>query len=36
VDSRDGEHDQINCGPGKDSAAVDRLDTVRNCEKMKR
>jgi RTX calcium-binding nonapeptide repeat (4 copies) len=33
IDARDGEADQVDCGPGDDRAVVDALDTVAtNCE----
>lgn len=30
----DGEKDVIDCGPGNDSAVVDSIDVVKNCEKV--
>jgi dipeptidyl aminopeptidase/acylaminoacyl peptidase len=32
IEARDGFRDLIDCGPGNDTAVVDRLDVVRNCE----
>jgi uncharacterized repeat protein (TIGR01451 family) len=32
ITTRDGEHDTISCGPGTDTAIIDRLDTVTGCE----
>ena len=34
IDARDGEADQVDCGVGNDTAIVDALDTVANCEKV--
>jgi hypothetical protein len=34
IDARDGEADQVDCGVGTDTAIVDALDTVANCEKV--
>jgi hypothetical protein len=34
VDARDGEADQVDCGIGEDTATVDKIDTVVNCEKV--
>ena len=34
IDARDGEADQVDCGTGNDTAIVDALDTVANCEKV--
>jgi hypothetical protein len=31
-----GTPDMIDCGSGRDSATVDRVDTVRNCERVSR
>jgi Ca2+-binding RTX toxin-like protein len=36
VEARDGFRDVIDCGPGYDRAEVDRLDVVRNCERVLR
>ena len=36
LDARDGEHDIVRCGPGKDRATVDRADSVRSCERVAR
>ncbi len=37
IDARDGEADQVDCGPGEDTAKVDGADTVAsNCEKVER
>jgi dienelactone hydrolase len=36
VKARDGEADTINCGSGKDKATIDKVDTVKSCEKVKR
>jgi hypothetical protein len=33
---RDGSHDVLDCGPGRDLAIVDRHDRVRHCEKVRR
>jgi hypothetical protein len=32
VEARDGEKDSIDCGPGTDTAVVDAVDVVANCE----
>jgi hypothetical protein len=32
IEARDGFRDVIDCGPGNDTAEIDRLDVVRNCE----
>jgi RTX calcium-binding nonapeptide repeat (4 copies) len=34
VNARDGEADSIDCGVGEDTAVVDAVDTVSNCEKV--
>jgi Ca2+-binding RTX toxin-like protein len=34
--ARDGEADQVDCGPGTDKAVVDAADTVANCETVER
>lgn len=34
--SRDGERDSVDCGRGRDRAFVDRHDTVRGCESVRR
>jgi hypothetical protein len=34
VNARDGEADSIDCGVGEDTAIVDAIDTVANCEKV--
>jgi Ca2+-binding RTX toxin-like protein len=36
VDVRDGERDVVDCGPGIDTARVDRFDVLRHCERVKR
>jgi RTX calcium-binding nonapeptide repeat (4 copies) len=36
IDARDGDADQVDCGPGTDKATVDALDTVANCETVDR
>jgi hypothetical protein len=37
IDARDGEADQVDCGPGQDTARVDAVDTVAaNCESVDR
>jgi RTX calcium-binding nonapeptide repeat (4 copies) len=37
IDARDGEADQVDCGPGEDTATVDAVDTVAaNCEQIDR
>ena len=36
VHARNGHRDTIDCGGGKDTAAVDRVDAVRNCEVVRR
>jgi Ca2+-binding RTX toxin-like protein len=37
INARNGKRETIDCGPGKkDSATVDKADTVRGCEKVKR
>ena len=35
IRARDGAADKIDCGPGNDTAIVDRLDRTRNCEHVK-
>ena len=32
IQSRDGQRDVIDCGPGHDTAIVDRIDRTRHCE----
>jgi len=32
----DGRRDRVDCGPGRDTALVDRIDRVRNCERVRR
>jgi Ca2+-binding RTX toxin-like protein len=34
--ARDGEEDQVDCGPGRDRARVDQFDDVSNCERTRR
>jgi RTX calcium-binding nonapeptide repeat (4 copies) len=34
IDARDGEADQVDCGIGEDTATVDKVDTVVNCENV--
>jgi Ca2+-binding RTX toxin-like protein len=34
IDSRDGRVDEVDCGPGLDSAAIDPEDTVTGCERV--
>ncbi len=36
INSRDGERDVVNCGGGRDAAAVDRRDEVKGCERAVR
>jgi hypothetical protein len=36
VSARDGVRDVIDCGPGRDSARIDRRDRVRGCEQVSR
>jgi Ca2+-binding RTX toxin-like protein len=37
IDARDGKHDRVDCGAGRDTAFVDPGDTVnRNCELVHR
>jgi len=36
IEARDGYRDVIDCGPGNDTAEVDRRDLVRNCEHVLR
>ncbi len=36
ISARDRVRDRIDCGPGRDSARVDRRDRVRNCESVSR
>ena len=36
VRARDGKRETVDCGLGKDSATVDRIDVVRGCEKVSR
>jgi hypothetical protein len=37
IDARDGEADQVDCGPGEDTARADAVDTVAaNCERVER
>lgn len=35
IRTRDGFPDQVDCGPGKDIARVDPLDTVKGCERVR-
>jgi hypothetical protein len=35
IDARDGEADQVDCGVGEDTATVDALDVVANCETVR-
>jgi Ca2+-binding RTX toxin-like protein len=32
IDTRDGQRDRVNCGPGRDTFTADKIDAVRNCE----
>jgi hypothetical protein len=34
--ARDNQRDVVDCGPGRDTAYVDRLDRVSGCERVKR
>jgi hypothetical protein len=34
IDARDGEADMVDCGIGNDTATVDKIDTVVNCENV--
>jgi Fibronectin type III domain/RTX calcium-binding nonapeptide repeat (4 copies)/Domain of unknown function DUF11 len=36
LEARDHARDVVNCGPGKDTAVVDRVDVVRGCELVRR
>ena len=36
IDAADGEADQVDCGVGEDTAKVDAIDTVVNCEKVEK
>jgi hypothetical protein len=36
VHARNGRRDRIDCGPGRDTAVVDRIDVVRDCELVRR
>jgi Ca2+-binding RTX toxin-like protein len=36
VKARNKKKDTINCGPGRDTALVDKIDTVRKCERVRR
>jgi hypothetical protein len=36
TEARDGFRDVIDCGPGRDGAEVDRLDVLRDCERVLR
>jgi serine protease AprX len=36
VNARDRERDVVDCGPGRDTATVDKIDVVRNCELVRR
>ncbi len=36
IRARDGERDKVRCGRGRDRAAVDRSDSVRGCERVRR
>jgi Ca2+-binding RTX toxin-like protein len=36
ISARDGERDRVRCGPGRDTAIVDRGDRVKGCEVVKR
>jgi hypothetical protein len=33
---KDGKHDTVYCGPGKDTITLDKGDVARNCESKKR
>jgi len=34
IDARDGARESVDCGPGRDTARVDRRDRVRGCERV--
>jgi Ca2+-binding RTX toxin-like protein len=34
--ARDGQRDVVDCGPGRDTAYVDRLDRVSGCETVRK
>ena len=34
--ARDGQPDVVDCGPGRDSATIDRKDAVKGCERVAR
>jgi RTX calcium-binding nonapeptide repeat (4 copies)/FG-GAP repeat len=36
ISARDGTRDTIDCGAGRDTATIDRTDTVKHCEHVKR
>ena len=36
VDAADGRRERVRCGPGRDTARIDRRDTVRGCERVRR
>jgi Ca2+-binding RTX toxin-like protein len=36
VDARNHRRERVDCGPGRDSASVDRSDRVRRCERIRR
>ena len=36
IEARDGYRDVVDCGPARDVAEVDRIDVVRNCERVLR
>ena len=36
VSARDGVREIVDCGPGRDTAQVDRIDRVRRCERVRR
>lgn len=36
VNARDGKRDRVDCGKGRDRARVDRVDNVRQCERVRR
>jgi len=36
LEARDGQHDLVDCGPGKDTAIIDDIDTVKACESVQR
>jgi dipeptidyl aminopeptidase/acylaminoacyl peptidase len=36
IHARNHQHDTVDCGPGRDTAYVDRIDSVKGCERVQR